>query len=119
MDIAIHANTAPGARSLQKLFGGMARWLVHGSPNAVLPMQRTNLRQVQNAPQQRAAVAVATGGAQGDRVDAPVRPRSLRVLRVTEPGQARTQVGRMVISGRMADVCAELDRLVAREAALH
>jgi hypothetical protein len=25
----------------------------------------------------------------------------------------------MVISGRMADVCAELDRLVAHEAALH
>jgi hypothetical protein len=28
-------------------------------------------------------------------------------------------VGRMVMSGRMADVCAELDRLVAREAARH
>jgi hypothetical protein len=26
-------------------------------------------------------------------------------------------MGRLVISGRMADVCAELDRLVAREAA--
>jgi hypothetical protein len=27
--------------------------------------------------------------------------------------------GRMVISGRMADVCAELDRLAALEATLH
>jgi hypothetical protein len=36
-----------------------------------------------------------------------------------EAGQAPTQVGRMMISGRMADVCAELDRLAAREAALH
>lgn len=43
--------------------------------------------------------------------------RPLRVLRVLESGQPRAHVGRMVISGRMADVCAELDRLAAREAA--
>jgi hypothetical protein len=42
----------------------------------------------------------------------------LRVLRVIESGQSRASTGRMVISGRMADVCAELDRLVAREASL-
>jgi len=44
--------------------------------------------------------------------------KPLRVVRVFEAGQARASVGRMVISGRMADVCAELDRLAAREAAL-
>lgn len=44
--------------------------------------------------------------------------KPLRVVRVVEAGQARTSVGRMVISGRMADVCAELDRLAAREAAV-
>ena len=43
----------------------------------------------------------------------------LRVLRVVETGQPRSCTGRLVISGRMADVCAELDRLVEREAALH
>lgn len=43
----------------------------------------------------------------------------LRVLRVVEKGQPRSCTGRLVISGRMADVCAELDRLVTREAALH
>lgn len=43
----------------------------------------------------------------------------LRVLRVLESGQPRSCTGRLVISGRMADVCAELDRLVEREAALH
>jgi hypothetical protein len=43
--------------------------------------------------------------------------RPLRVVRVVERGQSRSDVGRMVISGRMADVCAELDRLAAREAA--
>jgi len=44
--------------------------------------------------------------------------RPLRVVRVLEVGQPRSTVGRMVISGCMADVCAELDRLAAREAAL-
>jgi hypothetical protein len=44
--------------------------------------------------------------------------RPLRIVRVLEAGQATANVGRMVISGRMADVCAELDRLAAREAAL-
>jgi hypothetical protein len=42
--------------------------------------------------------------------------RPLRVVRVLEVGQTRAQVGRMVISGRMADVCAELDRLAAFDA---
>ncbi len=41
----------------------------------------------------------------------------LRIARVIESGQSRSHVGRMVISGRMADVCAELDRLAACEAA--
>ena len=44
------------------------------------------------------------------------RPAPLRVLRVCDTQQAPGEVGRMVISGRMADVCAELDRLAAREA---
>jgi hypothetical protein len=43
--------------------------------------------------------------------------KPLRVVRVLEAGQARSAVGRMLISGRMADVCAELDRLAAGEAA--
>lgn len=43
--------------------------------------------------------------------------RPLRVLRVVEKGQPPA-TGRLVISGRMADVCAELDRLAAREAAV-
>jgi hypothetical protein len=42
--------------------------------------------------------------------------KPLRVLRVVEPAAPRTIAGRMVISGRLADVCAELDRLAALEA---
>lgn len=45
--------------------------------------------------------------------------RRVRVSRLVEEGQAPANVGRMVISGRMEDVCAELDRLVLREATLH
>ncbi|MBA2960894.1 MULTISPECIES: hypothetical protein [Ramlibacter] len=43
--------------------------------------------------------------------------RRLRVLRVVDAGHAPSTAGRMVISGRMADVCAELERLAALEAA--
>lgn len=43
--------------------------------------------------------------------------RPLRVLRIVDAGHAPSTAGRMVISGRLADVCAELDRLVAAEAA--
>ncbi len=41
--------------------------------------------------------------------------RPLRVLRVVDAQHAPAAAGRMVISGRMADVCAELDRLAALE----
>ena len=45
------------------------------------------------------------------------RPAALRVLHECDAGQGPGHAGRLVISGRMADVCAELDRLAAREAA--
>jgi len=49
----------------------------------------------------------------------PARVRAatpLRVVRVVEPSAERCTAGRMVISGRLADVCAELERLAALEA---
>ncbi|MDB5826482.1 MAG: hypothetical protein JWQ73_702 [Variovorax sp.] len=45
----------------------------------------------------------------------PSRP--LRVVRVVDPQEPGRRTSRMVISGRMADVCAELDRLAALEMA--
>jgi hypothetical protein len=45
--------------------------------------------------------------------------KPLRIVRILEADHAPANVGRMVISGRMSDVCAELDRLAARESALH
>ena len=51
-------------------------------------------------------------------VDARAKPaRHIRVVRILESSQAAASAGRMVISGRMADVCAELDRMAALEAA--
>ena len=44
--------------------------------------------------------------------------RPLRVLHVVDADAPATCLGRMVISGRMADVCAELDRLAASETRL-
>ncbi|WP_431131699.1 hypothetical protein [Variovorax paradoxus] len=48
---------------------------------------------------------------------APAPSRPLRVIRVVDgPQGEKRSTNRMVISGRMADVCAELDRLAALEA---
>ena len=43
--------------------------------------------------------------------------RPLRIVRVIDADQQRSNTGRIVISGRMADVCAELDRMVQKESA--
>ncbi len=81
--------------SMQALLG----WLVP-PPAVPMPVVRTSVRSV--APRRAAA-----------------RARPLRVVRVLEPSAPRTAAGRMVISGRFADVCAELDRLAAQEARGH
>jgi len=49
--------------------------------------------------------------------DASASVRPLRVVRMVDAQQPNRHPGRVVISGRMADVCAELDRLAALEAA--
>lgn len=45
-------------------------------------------------------------------------PSRLRVVREFDSNVSPSCAGRMVISGRMADVCAELDRMAQREAAV-
>jgi len=67
------------------------------------PRARPARRSADASPAQRRSAAAA-----------PAKP--LRVVRVLEPSASRAVAGRMVISGRMADVCAELDRLAALEA---
>jgi hypothetical protein len=60
----------------------------------------------------------ASGSRPANSLHAPAAPRRpLRVVRVVEASRPAAGAGRMFISGRMADVCAELDRLAAMEAA--
>ncbi|WP_076997093.1 hypothetical protein [Variovorax sp. KK3] len=79
-----------------------------------MPSRRANasgLRYVGIRPScaTRPAAAVAT------RLAAQARP--LRVVRTVDAQTSGRSNGRVVISGRMADVCAELERLAALEAA--
>jgi len=57
----------------------------------------------------------ARPGADAQAAAQPARP--LRVVRVVDTPRCAAPAGGLVISGRMADVCAELDRLAALEAA--
>ena len=106
------------------------RWLMPALPAlSNLPKRRTALRGRVTPPGQplrhgqlawRPRAAPRQGAADQQPLPAQASAqRPLRVVRVMEAGQAPAQVGRMVISGRMADVCAELDRLAACEAALY
>ncbi|WP_298929363.1 hypothetical protein [uncultured Ramlibacter sp.] len=89
---------------------GLAAWLA----GAALPQAAP--RQCRRAANLIASQAHSTG-ATGHNCAHKALTRPLRVLRVLDEGQPRAGAGRMVISGRMADVCAELDRLAALEAA--
>lgn len=93
---------------------GLVRWLVSARMPTAEPLSPYKLIQSANAP--RLIDLHAPPVRAGDRGSLQHKP--LRVVHVLEAGQTESSVGRMVISGRMADVCAELDRLAAREAAL-
>jgi len=89
------------ARNATPWLAPLAGWL-----RARTPQRTSALRPL---PQARVDPGERAGAA-------AVRP--LRILRVAD-GSARQCAGRMVITGRMADVCAELDRLAARETQRH
>lgn len=57
--------------------------------------------------------ALASAGNHGHSAPTTPHMRPLRVLRIRESAPHPRQAGRLVISGRMADVCAELERLAA------
>jgi hypothetical protein len=99
---------------------GLLGWFMPGSQGGSSGGSRLSL---QGRTARKAAHAtrlpLRTGRPSRAPLDAVARtcaPRPLRVVRVVEAGRPVAGAGRMVISGRMADVCAELDRLVALEA---
>ncbi|MCS4508856.1 hypothetical protein [Xylophilus ampelinus] len=84
----------------------------HARPAATPSTQTAPLRLVPRTV--NAASVIAAMGCvapAGGMPSAPTRPTPLRVVRVVEGRQSAQYAGRMVISGRMADVCAELERL--------
>ena len=107
-------NTARFANSdfFGPLQGLMRWWSANRTPVVGVPLPQRQVHRF--TPKSIAANDLLSGATGQNRIS----PMPLRVLRVVETGQARSSVGRMVISGRMADVCAELDRLAAREATL-
>lgn len=107
MNIALFAQSAL-FQSLQRLVQG---WTTGFTPARQTTVKTAPARQLV-APISIAEYAMNSGSTAQNRTT--LRP--LRVVRVVEAGHDRSSVGRMVISGRMADVCAELDRLAAREA---
>jgi len=69
------------------------------------------------AGQSKGVVDGKTVAVTGHRVasNAVVRSRHVRVLRTTDTSGSPRADGRLVISGRINDVCAELERLAALE----
>lgn len=108
---------------------GIAMSAVHGLFTPLHDLLAWFLSPVQHArPATSTAVTGAAASCAATRAPASLKTttcarrtqRPLRVVRVMDKeGQRGSPGGRMVISGRMADVCAELDRLAALEATLH
>lgn len=93
---------------------GLVRWLISAKISTSCPLNQC--KPAKPTDQSRFIDFHATPVRADD--ENPNQHKPLRVVRVLEAGQAQSSVGRMVISGSMADVCAELDRLAAHETAL-
>lgn len=91
---------------------------VHALVAFFVPAQTAsaNLRDAASLPvTQRTLVPITTKSHQNA---SPARTlRRLKVLRQFESGASQSYTGRLVISGCMSDVCAELDRMARLETA--
>lgn len=93
-------------------FASLLEWLAPPAPRRMPSAAR---RQVAGRPFAR----TASRPAEGTSALACKRAKPLRVVRLAESGTGAPGAGRMVISGCIDDVCAELDRLAALEARQH
>jgi len=98
------------------LFQGFSNWTRPAPVAATPPRGNSPLRPIWATRRPACVPHGLKPSAQTHRVRTGTTIPPLRVLRVTESDQRIKGAGRMVISGRMADVCAELDRLAAIEA---
>jgi hypothetical protein len=71
---------------------------------------RTSALQTAECPRQIAPHPTPRSNCEATLRQSPARV-PVRVIRVSEAGVPQHSAGRMVISGRFADVCAELDRI--------
>jgi hypothetical protein len=104
----------PGITPLKALW----RWLITETGQTgvgQIHRRRCSPSSPANAPTLRTQVLKASP----DSSNRQALRRPVRVLRVMEADQSPMHGGRIRISGCMADVCAELDRLAARESRLH
>lgn len=101
--------------SFSSVLAQMSTW-VNKTP-AKAPCSRPALRIQRRVTPQAGARNTVIGGSIGLRFsDNHPTPKPLRVVRLSEAGSTTQGTGLLRISGRMADVCAELDRLAAKEA---
>lgn len=95
---------------------------LHALKSLFKPVEKTNSRLATNQALKNRTVrpcAIDTAVWRLGTIEKPINlsalksrpPTRLRIVREFEPGVDTSCAGRMVISGRMADVCAELDRM--------
>ncbi|MBH2042036.1 MAG: hypothetical protein I8H87_00560 [Comamonadaceae bacterium] len=99
---------------------------IRHSLEQVAPLPAAQREADERTQAQRPVARAASNDAVFARPEAPVRPghtacraapQGLRVVRESDSAIGAECAGRMVISGRMADVCAELDRMALCAAA--
>jgi hypothetical protein len=82
------------------------------SRQLALPFASSNFAAIRGPASHAGGTPAAPCGAKA------ARPSRLRVVREFDSNVSPACAGRMVISGRMADVCAELERMSQRESSL-
>ena len=106
------------SRLLAPIHGAIS-WLMPGTSRSTWAHQPATETRLHHGAINSIATHAHFARASGRNHSNPGTHRPLRVLRVVDASAAPASAGRMVISGRMADVCAELERLAAFEATLH
>ena len=103
---------------------GLVRWLrTVAEPQASLARNRPSTITRRMMPQtartvsRRASSFVTSNPRCAGSGSGPLSVSRLKVVREADSAVRRGGAGRMVMSGRMADVCAELDRMVLSETA--